>query len=106
MNIDISSIPTAKDIVKDRYAKLPNEIFELKTNVASLSPPKIAASSSLSESDNFFDEILEMPMNSRIAKRPAIHKFESASSISKPAGSLQKILDSSKVEQKDVIREA
>jgi hypothetical protein len=75
VNIDISSIPTAKDIVKERYAKLPNETFELKANPANLAPPKIAASSNLSESDNFFDEILEMPMNSRIAKRPTIHKF-------------------------------
>ena len=58
VNIDISSIPTVKEIVKDKYAKLPNETFELKSNPTSLAPPQIAASSNLSESDNFFDEIL------------------------------------------------
>lgn len=36
----------------------------------------VAASSNLAESDSFFDEILEIPMNSKIAKRPSvIHRF-------------------------------
>ena len=90
-------MPTNKEISKEKYLKLSNEVFELKNTNQLAAPNKIAASvaasSNLGESDSFFDEILEIPMNSRIAKRPSvIHKFSpSKVSKAKTVESLKKI---------------
>jgi hypothetical protein len=45
-------------------------------------------------------------MNSRIAKRPTLHKFDSSAALPKPVDSLKKGEGSGRIDQKESIREA
>jgi hypothetical protein len=95
VNIKLTSIASIKDPpIKYKYVKLVNEIFTLKKPASKLNIPNITASirsSNIGSSDDFLDQIMEIPENSCIGVRPSVIKKISPSRISKNIESFKKI---------------